>query len=259
METVIYEKRGRVAYVTLNRPQALNAINRQMMADLAEVWREVQVDVDVWVAILTGAGERAFSAGADLKEAAQRVPEAQRAVFWAEPSESPLEIGRELWKPVIAAINGYALGGGLTLALSCDVRIAVPQAQLGFPEVRWGVPTIVGAIRLPRLVPLGVALEILLTGDTIDAEQAARWGLVNQIVPSDDLMPAAERIAGRLLQSAPIAVRVTKEMALRGLTLPQADAVRLGESLRRLVRETADAAEGPRAFAEKRPPHYQGR
>lgn len=259
METLIYEKRGRIAYVTLNRPQALNAINRQMMADLAAVWRDLQADPDVWVAILTGAGDRAFSAGADLKEAAQRASGPPEPAFWSEPGESPLEVGRELWKPVIAAINGYALGGGLTLALSCDVRIAVPQAKLGFPEVRWGVPTIIGALRLPRLVPLGLALELLLTGDPVDAAEAARWGLVNQIVPPEDLMPAAERMAQRLLQNAPIAVRVTKEMALRALTLPLSDAVRLGESLRRLVRETADAAEGPRAFAEKRPPRYQGR
>jgi enoyl-CoA hydratase/carnithine racemase len=258
METVLYEKRERIAYVTLNRPQALNAINRQMLDDLRQVWAEVRDDPGVWVVILTGAG-RAFSAGADLKEAAQTAPEARRSAFWTEPSESPLEVGRDLWKPVIGAINGHALGGGLTLAVSCDVRIAVPQATFGFPEVRWGLPTIIGALRLPRLVPLGIALEALLTGDPIDAEQAARWGLVNQVVPPEELMPAAERLAQRLLANAPLAVRVTKEMVMRGLTLPVADAVRLGESLRRLVRETADAAEGPRAFAEKRPPRYQGR
>jgi E-phenylitaconyl-CoA hydratase len=209
------------------------------------------------VAILSGAGDRAFSAGADLKE----MREAREAGedFWVPPqARGSIEPELRVYKPVIAAINGHCLGGGLTLALSCDIRIASNNATFGYLEILRGIPTTNGALRLPRAVPLGIALELLLTGDRIDAQEAYRVGLVNRLAPLAELIPTAEAIANKIMDNAPLAVRVTKELAIKGLAMSYEEGLRLGEAMRQIVKGSEDAKEGPRAFAEKRKPIWKG-
>ena len=256
---VLYEKRDRIAHITLNRPESLNAFNRDMHAELREAWQAFRNDDEVWVAIVTGAGDRAFSAGADVKEMGERQEGQVPRSFWETWFGDNLQTGLEVWKPTIAAINGYCLGEGLTLALSCDFRIASDRASFGFPEVNLGIATIVGAVRAPKVVGLGNALELLLIGDRVDAQRAYDMGLLNRVVPHDTLAVEAETLALRLCKNGPLAVRCTKEVAYRSLQVPFSDAVRMGESLRRLVNASEDAREGPRAFREKREPQFKGR
>jgi E-phenylitaconyl-CoA hydratase len=258
---VIYEKRGRKAYIRLNRPETLNAFNAEMNRELREAWLDFRNDRDVWVAIVTGEG-RAFSSGADTRTLPGGAPGERQlnfSDFWSSQySFESFEAGLEVWKPTIAAINGYCLGIGCTLAITCDFRIASERAQFGFPEVKLGVPTIMAAVRLPRLVGMGPALELLLMGDSIDAQEAYRINLVHRVVPHERLMDVAEEWADRLLQRGPTAVACTKEVAIRCSTLPLPDAVRMGEALRRLARTADDAVEGGRARAEKRAPVWSG-
>jgi len=256
---VVYEKRDRIAFITLNRPEVLNAFNRAMHRRLREVWLDFREDDETWVAVISGAGERAFSAGQDVGEIGERVAEAARRSFWETWFGEDLQSGLEVWKPIIAAVNGYCLGEGMTLVLACDLRIASERASFGFPEVALGLPAIVGAIRAPRIVGLSNALELLLVGDRIDAERALRMGLVQRVVPHEMVKTEAEALARRLCQNGPLAVRCTKEVAVRSLSLPFAEAVRMGESLRRIAAMSEDAREGPRAFLEKREPRFTGR
>ena len=250
-DTVTYQRAGRIATITYNRPEALNAINHELRADLNACWEQFREDDDAWVGIVTGNG-RAFSAGADLRSPAP--PEEH--TFWEVPSLTSLESGMEVWKPTIAAVNGFALGFGLTLVAACDFVIASDRAQFGFPEVQIGVPTIQGSIRMPKRVAWHYAMELLLIGDRVDAWRAKEMGLVWEIVPHDDLMAAANNLAQRLCKGAPLAVRATKEVAHRGQELPFVQAIRFGETMRRVARETADAKEGPKAFREKRAPSW---
>jgi E-phenylitaconyl-CoA hydratase len=255
---VLYEVRDRVALITLNRPERLNAMNRAMSDALRDTWRRFRDDRDAWVAIITGAGERAFCAGADVRELADRAgPPAEP--FVAVDMDPTLESGFDVFKPIIAAINGHCLGIGLTVALAADFRIAAEHATFGFPEVQRGVPTIVGAIRAPWVVGQQTALEMLLTGDLFDTAYALRVGLVNKVVPKERLMEEAWALARRLCRNGPLAMKVTKEVLVRGQRMPLAEAWRLGEALRAHARQTEDAREGPRAFLEKRAPRYQGR
>ncbi len=256
---VVYEKRDRIAFITLNRPEVLNAFNRAMHRRLREVWLDFREDDETWVAVISGAGERAFSAGQDVGEIGERVAEAARRSFWETWFGEDLQSGLEVWKPIIAAVNGYCLGEGMTLVLACDLRIASERASFGFPEVMLGLPAIVGAIRAPRIVGLSNALELLLVGDRIDAERALQMGLVQRVVPHEMVKTEAEALARRLCQNGPLAVRCTKEVVVRSLSLPFADAVRMGESLRRIAAMSEDAREGPRAFLEKREPRFTGR
>ena len=256
---VTYEKRDRIAYITLNRPDVLNAFNRPMHRRLREVWLDFREDDDVWAALITGAGDRAFSSGQDVNEVGARASDAARRSFWETWFGDDLQSGLEVWKPIVAAVNGYCLGEGLTLILACDFRIASEQASFGFPEVTLGLATIVGAIRAPRLVGLGNALELLLTGDRIDARHALQMGLVHRVVPQDEVKAEGERLAQRLCRNGPLAMRCTKEMAVRSLNMPFADAVRMGEGLRRIASQSEDVREGVLAFREKREPRFTGR
>src|SRR6478672_10361382 len=216
MDEVLYEERGRIAYITLNRPEAMNALNTPLRTLLLESFIRFRESDDAWIAIVSGAGDRAFCAGADLKEMSKRnraLHEGAVDTFW-EPETQALNRSLKIWKPIIAAINGYCLAGGLELALSCDMRIAAEGSSFALTEVMRGIlPGGGGTQRLPRLVPFGIALEMMFTGERIDAAEAYRIGLVNHVVPKQDLMPAAERLAERILQNAPLSVRAIKESA----------------------------------------------
>ncbi len=246
-----------VAVITYNRPEALNAIDASMRRALDEAWVTFREDDEAWVAIVTGSG-RAFSAGADMKN-----PEGSTGSwpgsFWEWPTITTLESGMEIWKPIIAAVNGPCIGYGLTTVLACDFVLASDRATFAFPEVTLGIPTIVGALRLPGRISWADAMELLLTGETIDAERARDIGLAWRVLPHDDLRDEARRLADRLCAGAPLAVRATKEMATRGRALPWTDAVRMGETMRRVVGASDDAAEGRRARLERRSPDWRAR
>ncbi|MFQ5827664.1 MAG: enoyl-CoA hydratase-related protein [Candidatus Methylomirabilia bacterium] len=260
MPPVLYEQKDKIVVITLNRPDAMNAVDPETQQALVEAWTRFRDDDSAWVAILTGAGEKAFSAGADLKKL---IP----ATFGkgGSPRHNQLGLGGitrglEVWKPMIAAVNGHCLAGGLELALACDLRLASPNATFGLTEVRWAImPGAGGTQRLPRAVPLVKALEMILMAQTIDAEEAYRIGLVNKVVPLSELVPAAMKWAQTLCERGPLAVRAAKEAVIRGLSLPLADGLRLEAFLSGTLRGTEDAIEGPKAFAEKRKPEFKAR
>ena len=256
-ETVLYALDGHIATITYNRPDALNAIDGDMRRGLNDAFSRLRDDEDAWVAIVTGAG-RAFCAGADMVDGAGASGEFG-GTFWEKPTLNSFESGWEIFKPVIAAVNGYCLGYGLTLVTWCDFVIASERAQFGFPEVGIGVPTIVGAIRLPQRLNWQYAMELLLTGERIDATRAKEIGLAGWVVPHDDLMREARQLAERLVRAAPLAARATKEVAVRSQNLTTIDAIRFGETMRRVAGATEDAAEGGRAFREQRSPRWTGR
>lgn len=261
MAKVIYEKRGHIAYLTLNRPASMNAMDADVYRLLSEAWIEVRDDYDVWVAVITGAGDRAFSAGADLKTYVPSANDpANRARFWQTQAESLLNRGLEVWKPVVAAVNGYCLGGGMTLLFATDIRIASENATFGLSEVQRGIlPGNGGTQRAIRQLAHAHAMELLLLGDRIDAAEAYRIGLVNRVVAAAELMDVADQFARRLCERAPLAVRAIKEMAVRGANLPLAEALRLEETMQLALQQTADAQEGAKAFGEKRRPNFIGR
>ena len=255
-DTVHYEKDHHVVTITYNRPERMNAINGQMRDEINAAWLRFRDDEDAWVAILTGSG-RAFCAGADVKEGGAAGTFA--GTFWEKPTINSFESGLELFKPTIAAINGHCLGYGVTSVSFCDFVIASERATFGFPEVRIGVPTIVGAIRMPQRINWADAMELLLVGEAVNAERAREMGLVWRVVPHDDLMTEARSLANRLCQSAPLAVRATKEVAVRTRSLPWVESVRFGETMRMVASRTDDATEGRAAFREKRSPNWQGK
>ncbi len=239
-DTVTYERQGRVAIIRYNRPEAMNAVNGELRRDLDAAWETLRTDDEAWVAIVTGNG-RAFCAGADLKSPGSAVGNDDHS-FWEVPSFTSLESGKEIWKPVIAAVNGYAIGFGLTMVAACDFVIASEQAEFGFPEVQLGVPTVQGAVRMPRMVGWQHAMELLLLGDRVDAQRAKEMGLVLSVVPHEDLMDEALALAERLVtRAAPLAVRATKEIAKRGLEMGFAEAIRFGETMRKVAAQTEDA------------------
>ena len=249
---VLFEKKGSVAYVTINRPERLNACDFETYQRLADVWREFRDDPSLRVAILTGVGERAFCAGSDIK--------ANFVEKSGEEREMPFPVLLDLYKPIIAAINGHANGGGLEQMLACDIRVAAKHAEFGLGEVRLGLlPGGGGTQRLPRLIPLGRALEMLYTGSRIGADEALRLGLVDHVVPMDQLMSKGEEIAAEICKSAPLAVQRIKQAALRGLDRSLAEGLKLESELYGSLQRTEDAREGALAFAEKRPPRWQGK
>ena len=256
-DTVLYELDGHVATISYNRPDALNAINRQLRDDLNAAFARFRDEEDAWVAIVTGAG-KAFCAGADMRDG-QGSAGSFPGTFWEKPTVNSFESGWEIFKPVIAAVNGYCLGYALTLVTWCDFVIASERAEFGFPEVRLGVPTIVGAIRLPERIGWQYAMELLLTGDRIDAARAKEIGLAGWVVPHDELMDEARRLADRLVQAAPLAARAIKEVAVRSRHLSTVEAIRFGETMRVVAGATEDAAEGMAAARERRPPTWRGR
>ena len=260
---VLFDVEDRVATVTLNRPEAMNALDPETFAALAEAWTEISDNPDIWVAIVTGAGGKAFSAGADLKKTVPRRPDgagAEIARVFQPRGGSSLDDGIHVWKPIIAAVDGYCLGAGLTLLSVTDFRIASEKSVFGLPEVRRGIfPTLGATHRLYRQLPHAIAMELILYGDNLDAQQALQYGLINRVVPSAEVMPLAREAAARFTAGAPLTQRAIKESVVRGHGLPLEDAIRLESMLAFATRQTADFAEGPKAFAEKREPKYQGR
>lgn len=256
-ETITYEKKGRIAYVTVNRPEVMNALNARAHEELNEAWNDFKDDDDVWVGILSGAGERAFCTGNDLKESAGRTPE-ERAK--ERPPFAGITSRFDCPKPIIAAVHGYCIAGGFETALACDLIIAADNTQFSLPEVKVGLVAGAGGLhRLARTAPLKATMGLVLTGKRISADEAYRLGIVNEVVPVDDLMATAERWAEEIIECAPIAVRLTKEVVLTGLHLPVEDAIaRDTAEVKPRLRATEDYLEGPRAFAEKRKPVWSG-
>ena len=260
-ENIIYEKEERLALITINRPERLNAIDAQTSFELQTAFCDFRDDPELWVAIITGAGGRAFSTGNDLVAMAEQM--AGKGGDMREMMRVPFGgITRdfECWKPIIAAINGYCLAGGLEIAVSCDIRVAAEHAQFGVPEVtRAIIPGAGGTQRLPRMLPQGIALELLITGARFDAQWALRYGLVNYVVPADEVLPKARELAQTICENGPLAVRAVKESALRGLELPLEEGLKQESKFSGRVVRTEDAREGPLAFAQKRKPEYKGR
>jgi enoyl-CoA hydratase/carnithine racemase len=257
-EYVHYERSGYVATITYDRPEKANAIDGAMRTQINAAFERFRVDEEAWVGIVTGAG-RVFCAGADLRSETGNPAGDFAGSFWEKPTVNSFESGWEIFKPVIAAVNGPCIGYGLTLVTWCDFVIASERASFAFPEVTVGIPTIVGAIRLPQRIGWQAAMELLLTGERIDAARAKEIGLVGQVVPDEDLMTAAHALADRLCRAAPLAARATKEMAMRAAGLPMTEAIRFGETMRKVVQATEDAAEGMAAATERREPRWQGR
>jgi enoyl-CoA hydratase/carnithine racemase len=250
---VIYEKRDHVATITLNCPEAFNAISPEVYKELSDTMISFRDDTDVWVAIITGAGQKAFSAGADIKKMLPRLADKS---FALPPG---VMRGLNIWKPIIAAVNGLALGGGLELILACDIRIAAENARFGTPEVSLGLmPGWGGTQRLPRMLPWCKAAELLLMGKPIDAQEAYRIGLINKVVPREELMSTAQDWAAKICENGPIAVRATKEAMIRGMNMSLDDGLRLEESFFAGLTASEDFKEGISAFVEKRKPRYKG-
>jgi len=254
---IIFERLGPVATITLNRPEKMNALDPVTYEEITQAFADIERDRDILVAIITGAGDRAFTAGADLKLMhtgdgggdGGDSGDSGTGEEWAPWRPDRWDFGLTTSKPLIAAVNGYALAGGLELALICDIRIASPNAIFGTPEVKWNLLHGFGAYRLPRIISLSHAMEMLLT--------ALRIGLVSRIVPTDELMPEAERMAGRIAANGPMAVRMTKELVLNGLTASPGEHFRLMKEYYARADATADQAEGLQAFREKRAPNYR--
>jgi len=256
MDTVIYEIKDKIAYITINRPQALNACDLPTYDRLAEVWKDFRDNDEAWIAIITGMGERAFCAGSDIKQNFSDVPHPSEA--FDHIKKGTLTRGLDIWKPIIAAINGHCNGGGLEMALACDIRVAAENAQFGLGEVKIGLlPGGGGTQRLPRAISLCNALWMLYTGERIDAAEAYRIGLVNRVVPLTELISTAEAMAQKILEAGPLSVRAIKQAAIKGLSMPLEDGLQLEQNLFRMLRITSDSKEGTRAFAEKRPPQWK--
>jgi enoyl-CoA hydratase/carnithine racemase len=258
LENVLYEKKDAIAYVTLNRPKVLNALSKRTWEDLRAAFENARDDAAVRGVILTGAGDKAFIAGADISELAHvTAVEAEKSSSYGQ---DVLNLVENLGKPVIAAINGFALGGGCETAMACTIRIAVENAKFGQPEVKLGIiPGGGGTQRLPRLVGKGRALQLILSGGMINAQEAYRIGLVNEVVPAAELITRAETILKQIFSNAPLAVKYSLEAVNKGLETSQAEGLSLEASLFGICAGTEDKKEGTTAFLEKRKPQFQGR
>lgn len=257
MAIVEYTREGKIAIFTINRPEALGALNFEGMTQLHNALLDFRDDDELLVGIITGTGDKVFSAGVDIKD---YLPFVKRTTDrpWKRPAG--IMRGLDIWKPLIAACNGLTIGGGLELALACDMMIASENATFGLPEVTVGVcPGGGGTQRLPRTIPIRLAAEMLFTGKVIDAQEAYRIGLVNKVVPIDQLMSEARKLAETICKAAPLAVRVTKEAMMRGLGMSLEDGLRLEDEFTRYIMSTRDFEEGITAFSEKRKPKYEGK
>jgi enoyl-CoA hydratase len=257
-DNLLFEVSEQIARITFNRPNVLNALNRKTMDELGDCLKKVRADDAIRVLILTGAGEKAFIAGADINELSQQTPvNGREFTLYGQEIIHRLET---LGKPAIAAINGFALGGGCEVALACTMRIASRNAKLGQPEVKLGIiPGYGGSQRLPRLCGKGVAHELILTGEMITADEALRIGLVNRVVEPAELLATAEAIAKKIIANPPVAVKYALEAVERGMEMPQEEGLHLEATLFGLCCATQDMREGTRAFLEKRPPKFEGR
>ena len=258
LENLLYEKKGPIAHVTLNRPKVLNALNQRTWDDLRTAFEDARDDAAVRGVILTGAGDKAFVAGADISELAHvTAVEAQESSSFGQ---AVLDLIENLGKPVIAAVNGFALGGGCETAMACTIRVASENARFGQPEVKLGlIPGGGGTQRLPRLVGKGRALQLILSGEMISAQEAYRIGLVNEVVPAADLIIRAEAILKQIFANAPLAIKFSIEAVNQGLETSQAEGLSLEASLFGLCAGTEDKKEGTSAFLAKRAPQFQGR
>jgi len=257
MSIIEYSKEGRIAIFRINRPEAMGALNVEGMTQLNDALMDFRDDDGLWVGIITGTGDRVFSAGVDIKDYLPMVKKTTEKK-WQRPTG--LMRGLELWKPVIAACNGLTIGGGLEISLACDMMIASENATFGLPEVKVGVcPGGGGTQRLPRTVPIRIAAEMLFTGKTIDAREAYRIGLVNKVVPSDQLMTEARKLAEKICEAGPLAVRTAKECMVRGISMSLEDGLRLEDDFQTYIMSTKDFEEGIAAFREKRRPKFEGK
>lgn len=257
-DNVKLEKQNNIAYVTIDRPKVLNALNMATMGELQEVFTDLAADRDIRVVILTGGGEKAFVAGADINELQKNNPVEAKA--YTHRGQAVLDLIENLGKPVIACINGFALGGGCEIAMACTMRLASESAKLGQPEVKLGIiPGYGGTQRLPRLVGTGLAMQILLTGEMISAQEAHRIGLVNEILPADKLIARAEEIAKKMMANAPLAIQYTMEAVNQGANMSLADGLFLEATLFAVACASDDKTEGTTAFLEKRPANFKGK
>ncbi len=257
-DVVLYEKRDRKAYITLNRPEVMNALSRAVSQGMREALIDLRDDDDILVAIVTGAGGRAFSAGMDLKERTQLDKKGGAGNPVSTWDGRWTELG--VWKPVIAAIDGYCLAGGMELSLQCDIRIATEKSKFGLPEPRRSLLAGYGLHNLSRMLPLGHALYIQLTGSHIDSETAARWGIIQEIVADRDaLMARVEQIADEIMECAPLAVQNIKKIVMQGRNLPVEYSIKMAGPINEIINQTEDRIEGPKAFAEKRKPNWKMR
>jgi E-phenylitaconyl-CoA hydratase len=246
-----------VASITINRPDRMNAMDAEHYAGLSAAWERVRDDADIRVAVITGAGDRAFSAGADLKSFVNQQP--PLAELLLTQKNQLLNRGLEVWKPIVAAVNGYCIGGGMTLLLATDLRVCVEHATFSVAEVKRGVfPANGGTQRIAQQLPHPIAMELLLLGDSFDAQTALRWGLVNKVVKPAELMATALDFAHRLARNAPLAVQSAKELAVRSRDVDLATGLRMEQMMLRLLQTSQDVGEGTKAFAEKRVPAFTG-
>ncbi|TFH23032.1 MAG: enoyl-CoA hydratase/isomerase family protein [Myxococcales bacterium] len=253
-DTFQYEKRGRIAIMTINRPDAMNAFTAAMLRAMDACFDDFQSDPELWVAIFTASGEKAFCTGMDLKEAIPMLQSGDQ-MGYEDHTKRPFS---DVFKPIICAVNGFCIAGGMEFMQGTDIRVAVETASFGLGEVRWGIiPTGGSHVRLPRQIPWAVAMEMLLTGKPISAQRAYDIGLINEIVPAGELMDAALKWAETICKNGPLAVRTAKEIAVRALNLEPGFV--LEKALGQKVIDSEDAKEGPRAFAEKRKPEFKGR
>lgn len=244
-----------IATITINRPERRNAFDAEHYHLISEAWQTVRDDPKIRVAVITGAGDKAFSAGADLKSYVGR--ESSMSEHWLTQKDQLLNRGLEVWKPIIAAVNGFCIGGGMTLLLATDIRVAASHATFGLSEVKRGIIAANGGTqRVVAQLPYPIAMELLLTGDAIDSQTALRWGLVNKVVPQEELINEAMRYARKIAANAPLALQATKELAVKAPELGLSAGLRMEQYVNRLLRNTSDAKEGALAFQEKRAPKF---